>query len=286
MFKFNRSIGYDGMITNNIFRTLFIFAFIIISVGCTEESNDDQQSNTDQYKFETTDELAALGVTLTKVGSPVWQPTEFRQFSAKIGSADNGFADVGTFAQCFFSAGQTGKNFSTESGVSIPEREHPNSYFDFIDESIKACGHVDKSKERIFSAADFKAPNGVFYTFNIVPIEGLAPVGKSPYNERELIIPNSKFPITIDGGFWKNGEELDPDFDGSSPSMATLKYSGSNDSVVGDGYPHIPKFFVESYEFVKNKVPENEIPGVYELKLEIRDAEQSGWTVTMTSTLQ
>lgn len=264
---------------------IFLFMAVFVS-GCAEESDGSEQKTEPTYEFETDTELAALKVTLTQVGSPVWKPTGFSYFSAPIGNEGNGFADLLKMVHCYSSAAQQGKNYFSDLNVYIPEREHPTPYYDFIPASLAACSYTNK---QTFTVSEFTDPNAIVYVFQLLPIEGLAPVGKSPYKDQELIIPNSKFPITIDGALYKVGitEELDSNFDSTLPALNTLKYRDSNDAIPGDGYPHIPLLFGDAYDFIKAKIPNvADLPGVYEFRVQLRDAEQSGWNIVMSYTLE
>jgi hypothetical protein len=275
--------------TNSTMRQIILLAICFLSclsISCAEESDKKEEQSTPKYTFETPEQRTAMKVELKQIGSPVWKPTEFRRFHAEIGDSSNDFNKLMTVVQCYASANQPGKNFFSDLNAYIPEKEHPNAFFNFITESMKACSFTD---QLVFQEADFKAPNAIIYVFQLVPVEGLAPVGKSPYGDQDLIIPNAKFPIIVNGHLMKDGVEIDSNFDFTLPPLNTLKFQNSTESIPGDGYPHIPLLFGDAYDFVKDKFESNtqiSLLGEYVFTVDLIDAEQSGWTVNMTYTLE
>jgi hypothetical protein len=119
-------------------------------------------------------------VTLTRVGAPVWKPTDFQLFSAP---ADTQAAFNHTIDLLLPLEGP---------GAALPYSAHTGAYDQELSANVAAAGFVNQT---VFpQSAITLDPNGVYFTYMMVPDPGV--VGSSRDFASGPVIPNSLFPFT------------------------------------------------------------------------------------------
>lgn len=209
-----------------------------------------------------------IGCTLTKIGSPLWQPTGAIALAGDVGSTTPDlFID--------FTSDLVEPNHAYDANDNIigPAVAHAGPYHDEVYTLALAGGETPK---QAFTAAEFTAPNGVVIMLNIVPTAG-APTGSSFDFASGPIMPNAIFPLAVDGDVFREGVMYDQYFDSSFPG-----YSGLTPPIVKDGASHLLWFFGEDNFFGPANTPTT---GAYEFRLKITDSNNAGWNLTMPFTV-
>jgi len=119
-------------------------------------------------------------VTLTKVGSPTWKPTDFQLFTAP---ADPATAFTHTIDLLLPLEGP---------GAPVPYTPHAGPYDQELSTNAAAAGFVNQS---VFpKSAILLNPNGVYFTYMLLPDPGVT--GSSRDFASGPVISNSLFPFT------------------------------------------------------------------------------------------
>ena len=201
---------------------------------------------------------------MQQVGTPTWTPTDFHLFAATIGTFASGLAEFSQLAQDLLPP----PNHELFAGTGIfigPGVVHSGYDHEFGDGLANLGLHDAMS----FNVMDFTLPRAVVLVWMTVPTQS-APTGASPDGGVDgPIIPNNKFPITVDGDLFRNGILYDPAFDVSVPGLDTVKPPFTS----ADGHSHFPNFLAGAQDFVPGVDP----LGQYELVLKMLDASGNGW---------
>jgi hypothetical protein len=186
--------------------------------------------------------LADVPVELTRVGNPIWKPTDFHLFSAPCEPAE-AFEAIADLIVPF----------------DAPPRNPP--YDNVLAERIAAAGFQDAT---IFVPSDIAGePFGIYYAHMLIPDPGVT--GFSFDFASGPIIPNRLFPITDDTDILRNGVIVDPELDGPYPPAVGF-----------DGWSHTPALFCDDAVFFPPGTP---LPGSYEWRSVLRDSEGNGWNI-------
>ena len=183
---------------------------------------------------------ADVPVSLTRVGNPIWRPVDFHMFTAPAEPFDEVFVPF------------------TES-LFLPQPTVP-PYDNFLGDRLAATGIQDAT---VFVPADIDgAPRGVYLIYTYIPDPGT--IGTS--FAAGPIIPNRLFPLTIDHDLHRNGVIVDP--------LAYDDVSPPEQGFDGKAYESI--FIVEDALYFP---PGTKLPGSYEYRGILRDAEGNGWNI-------
>jgi hypothetical protein len=168
-------------------------------------------------------------VTLTRIGDPIWRPTDFHLFSARFEADFSGFRAV---RESLLPT----PNHQPHPGLGIgPGSPHEPPYHTELAEGVAAQGYVDKT---LFTAQEFAPPFGVLLAFMVVPDPGTT--GSSPDFESGPIIPNDLFRFTGTLEYLRNGENA---FGGPFRISAVPPLDESlNPPFDVDGHSHFPYF--------------------------------------------
>jgi len=206
-----------------------------------------------------------------RVGEPIWRPVDFHLFAAPIGSFDNGFAE-------FFALGgqllPPPNHIVIPPGVVLPGAAHAPPYDGELAQGVAANGFVDRHS---FPASAFSAEsrNGIYLVWMLVPDPGVT--GRSPDFASGPIIPNSLFPIIINGIATRNGETFDPVFV-ADLQVPPLDQNTAPQFAGMEGYSHLPVFTADAQVFGID--PANTPPeGRYQYEITIRDLAGNGWDI-------
>ena len=185
---------------------------------------------------------ADVPVDLTRVGNPIWRPTDFHLFTAPC-EPSSAFDDVADLIVPFNS----------------PPRNPP--YDDLLSERIAAAGFQDAS---VFVPSDIDGqPFGIYYAFVLIPDPG--ETGSSRNFASGPIIPNRLFPISDDTDVLRDGVVLDGELDGQFPPSPGFAGKSHDEALFCDDAVFFP--------------PGTELIGTYEWRTELRDTEGNGWNI-------
>jgi hypothetical protein len=185
---------------------------------------------------------------IDRVGNPIWRPVDFNLFAAPADTFD-AFLAV------------------TDSVLAATAPPSDPPYDNIITAGLASAGYQDRS---IFLSSDIAGqPSGVYYAYIVIPDPG--DTGSSLDFTSGPIIPNRLFPVTDDTDLLRNGIIVDPEFDGETTSLAGF-----------DGYSHTSAFFASHAGFFP---PGSELPGSYEFRSVLRDAEGNGWNISVPFTV-
>jgi hypothetical protein len=194
----------------------------------------------------------ASTVTLQRIGTPIWTPVDFHVFSAPAGSWEE-FLEV-------INAIWGPPNHPLPTGAP-----HPPPYDTELAEGIARQGYHEGNT---FLVTEFSGGRAIFLTFMLIPDPGTT--GSSPDYTSGPIIPNTLFPISVDGTARRNGQLFDPDLDSTAPPVNEVAPRFKDT----DGYSHLPFFFATSMDFAP---PGVRAEGAYEYEMRIVDRAGNGW---------
>jgi hypothetical protein len=204
-------------------------------------------------------------VAVKPIGAPTWKPIDFHQFSAPIGTADDGYAEftstqVGILPEPFY------RNYP-QLGLG-PDAPHQPPYDQDIARGVAAQRY---HQTPLFTRPEFSAGNGVWLAWMNVPAPGVR--GASSDFTRGPIIPNTLFPIHVTGSSTRFGRPYDTLTDFSVPK---LDVSIDPRFAHVDGFSHFPIFIADNSDFG----PAGTSPlGAYVWKFKLVDQSGSGWEV-------
>jgi hypothetical protein len=208
---------------------------------------------------------------ITPVGDPIWRPVDFHLFTAPIGTAATGFAEFGELIQALLPPPEH-IPIPPLFGVG-PGAPHAPPYDQELAEGVAANGLVDRHS---FPASAFSTEtgNGVYLVTMIVPEPGVT--GRSPDFASGPIVPNSLFPLSVDGIATRNGETFDPIL------VQGLEIPPLDESVAPqfagvEGHSHIPLFIADNQFFGPANTPPE---GRYRYEIAMRDQVGNGWDIT------
>jgi len=210
-------------------------------------------------------------VVMKKIGRPIWKPVDFHVFSASVGTADDGYAEFG----------QNETNLlyplrhqsCAELGIG-PGNPHQPPYVQEMEAGLDVMNFKDAA---VFSVSDFTTPNGVWAVWMTVPNPGTT--GSSPDFKSGPIIPNTLFPIHIQGQTYRNNQVWDPNL-GAFDIPALTDQLSCPFSV--DGHSHFPVFFADTSSFGPGGV----LTGGYQFRITMIDSGGNGWSVTVYFVVQ
>ena len=204
---------------------------------------------------------------ITKIGSPTWIPADFHVFSAPIGTAGSGYAEFLTSALAILPSPNHVFNPSLGVGPGAPHAPPYDS------EISRGVGNAGFRQGHSFSVPEFSNGNGVWVSYMTVPNPGTT--GSSPDFTSGRIIPNSLFPLAVNGVTYRNGRLFDPFVVGGA--VPALDANLSPPFYV-DGHSHFPMFIAENMDFA----PPGTSPfGSYVFEIRMRDLTGSGWNIVV-----
>lgn len=205
-------------------------------------------------------------VVLKPIGNPIWKPVDFHLFSAAVGTPDDGYAE---FGQNQINLLYPLRHQScTELGIG-PGSPHQPPYRLEMEAGLDVMNFKDAS---LFTVPQFTTPNGVWAVWMTVPNPGTT--GSSPDFASGPIIPNTLFPIHIEGQTFRNNQLWDP-FLGSFDIPALTDQLSCPFSVAG--HSHFPVFFADTSSFG----PGGPLKGNYQFRIKMTDAAGNGWSITV-----
>ena len=204
------------------------------------------------------------GVRITAIGNPTWRPVDFHLFSAPIGTAESGYVEFGDTALALLPE----PNHTAHPQLLVaPGAPHNPPYNHEMADGVSALGYHEGVR---FSRAEFSEGMGVWTTWMNVPNPGTT--GSSPDFSSGPIIPNSLFPIHVEGTSTHNGAPFSflvgadvPALDGSLTPPFSV-----------DGHSHFPFFVADNADFGP---PGAKLRGSYSWHITMTDTSGNGWLV-------
>jgi hypothetical protein len=211
-------------------------------------------------------QAASGGVQLEPIGDPTWEPVDCHVFSAPIGTAETGYAE---FLETAGRLLPPPNHVQGLPGLAIgPGTAHPPPYDSELEAGVDSLsfheGHA-------FVRSEFSDGSGVVLVCMVVPDPGTT--GSSPDFAAGPIIPNTIFPIHVEGVANRDGNPFDPFltfFD--VPPLTTAIDPSFN----VEGHSHFPIFVATNQDFGPSG---EDLRGNYEYVLTMTDAAGNGWTV-------
>jgi len=210
--------------------------------------------------------LPTQGVHLKLVGHPTWAPVDFHIFSAPIGTAESGYAEFLETAQAILPP--PNHLLHPELGIG-PGAPHSPPYTSEIANGVADLGYHQGTH---FQKDEFSNGMGVWLVWMNIPDPGTT--GSSPDFTSGPIIPNSLFPIHVEGQAFRNNKLYDPYF--FLPIDVPALDGTLNPPFDVDGHSHFPIFSTENTDFGP---PGMKIEGNYEFRISMIDATGNGWEI-------
>lgn len=206
----------------------------------------------------------AQGVRTTPIGHPTWRPVDFHLFSAPMGTLASGYAEFGETALSLLPE----PNHVLYPGLLVgPGAPHAGPYDSELATGVATQGFHEGVR---FSTSEFSNGEGVFIVWMTVPAPGTT--GSSPDFASGPIIPNSLFPIHVEGTTTHNGQMFDPYLTAFDvPALVDV-----DPPFDVDGASHFPIFIADNADFgpVGGK-----LRGSYIYQLTMIDSSGNGWRI-------
>jgi hypothetical protein len=240
----------------------------LVAAGCTGDDPVRPDVTSPSYARSSTSQGLAR---VKRVGDPIWRPVDFHLFTAPIGSPPN-FAGFAATTEALLPPP------NHEPDVPLlgigPGAPHAPPYDRELAAGVAASGFVDRHS---FPASAFSGENGVWLAWMTVPDPGVT--GRSPDFASGPIIPNSLFPIEVDGIATRNGEAFDPALIGfvGATEVPPLDERVAPRFAGVEGHSHFPFFTVTAQLFGPANTP---LTGRYRYEITMRDQAGNGWDIT------
>ena len=160
---------------------------------------------------------------------------------------------------------------------SLDPAPHNPPYGHELSEGVDAAGY---DTGRSFDTTQFSEGQGIFAAWMVVP-GGRRHIGSSPDFDSGPIVPNTLFPIHVEGSSFRNGDVFDAflaDFD-----VPALDDPSLTPSFEVDGHSHFPVFIADSADFGPQGIG---LPGRYKYELTMLDRLGNGWSITVTFSIR
>jgi hypothetical protein len=209
-------------------------------------------------------------VHIKQIGQPTWKPVDFHVFSTAVGTAEDGYAE--------FQLNQVNllypvrHQWCAELGVG-PGVAHQPPYKLEMEAGLDVMNFKDAGA---FRTSDFTTPNGVWAVWMTVPNPGTT--GSSPDFKSGPIIPNTLFPIHVEGQTYRNNQLWNPYLVSFDVPALTPQLSCPF-SV--DGHSHFPVFIADTSSFG----PSGPLTGNYQFRIKMTDGNGNGWSITVYFTV-
>jgi hypothetical protein len=190
------------------------------------------------------------GVSVTKVGSPIWKPTDFQLFTAPA----EGDAFFDTIDLLLPLEGP---------GAPVPYTPHAGPYDQELSTNAAAAGFVNQT---IFpKSAITLNPNGVYFSYMLVPDPGIT--GSSRDFASGPVIPNSLFPFTTKAEMFLDNVLVETLQDSTfNPRAGDLPHTGAS---------HRSPLQAVWYPWAND--PNAGPLGSHEIRWSLRDNQNFGW---------
>ena len=210
-----------------------------------------------------------VGVHLTRIGAPTWQPVDVHLFAAPVGTGATGYAEFGETMAALLPPPRHEPHPDLGIGPGVA---HLPPYDGELAAGVTAQGFDEGVR---FHTGQFSEGMGVWTVFMNVPRPGT--VGASPDFLSGPIIPNSLFPIHVTGASFHNGRLFATLAEFDVPALdASTGFPGL------DGHSHFPVFLADNADFGPSGARLN---GSYRWEITMTDTSGAGWVVTARFTV-
>jgi hypothetical protein len=208
------------------------------------------------------------GVRISPIGKPIWKPVDFHLFAAPIGTASDNYAESMTTALALL---PPPNHVFIPSLLVGPGAPHRPPYDSELADGVDDLGFHEGDRFRI---SEFSGANGVWLVWMNVPMPGT--MGSSPDSKfHARIIPNSLFPIHVEGVSYHNNKVFDPFLLG--PFDVPPLDENVDPRFAGlDGHSHFPIFNADNASFGP---PGEKLNGSYVYKYTMMDQSGNGWAI-------
>jgi len=206
------------------------------------------------------------GIQIRPIGDPAWAPVDCHVLSAPVGTAASGYAEASETVERLLPAPN---HVPGLPGLAIgPGAAHLPPYDSELADGIRS---EDFHRGHAFRSTEFSDGAGVFLVCMVVPAPGST--GSSPDFTSGPIIPNTIFPIHVEGVATQDGGPFDPFLASFDVPPLTIAIDPSFDV---DGHSHFPIFAATNQDFGPAGT---ELQGRYEYLLTMTDVSGAGWTI-------
>jgi hypothetical protein len=208
-------------------------------------------------------------VSVQKIGNPAWMPVDLHVFAAQIGTAADGYAEFAQTAAIILPPPHYQPVQCLGIGPGTPEQP---PYDHDMANGISRAGYP---QGLLFGAQQFSNGGGVYFVYMVVPTSNTPNVGSSPDYAHGPIIPNSLFPISVNGVTRRDNATYDP-------FLAGFSVPAINDPCVVpsfnvDGFSHFPIFMADNSDFGPSGT---RLPGMYTCNVTMQDTAGNGWRIS------
>ncbi|HJQ79505.1 MAG TPA: PEP-CTERM sorting domain-containing protein [Lacipirellulaceae bacterium] len=194
-----------------------------------------------------------LGVTTTKVGSPIWKPADFQMFTAPAAPFPDAFFDT------------LDALLPLEGPGTTTYTPHQPPYDTELSTNAAAAGFVQQT---VFSRdAITLDPNGVYLAMMWLPDPGIT--GSSRDFASGPVIPNSLFPFTSFSEIFLDGVKVE--------TLQDQMFNIRAGDVGFDGASHRAPSQVVWHPWADD--PNAGPLGDYEIRWQLRDIQGNGWNI-------
>jgi hypothetical protein len=219
----------------------------------------------------TTTRTASL-VKVERIGHPAWTPVDLHVFTAPIGTASDGYAEFAKTQEIILPPPHYLQYPCLGIGPGTPE---PPPYDADVAAGVENAGYPEG---HVFAPQQFSNGRGVYFAYMVVPSPTSPNLGSSPDFARGPIIPNSLFPIQVNGVSYRNFKSYDP-------SLANFEVPALSDPCIKDppfhvdGFSHFPIFLADNSDFGPTGL---KLRGIYTYKVKMQDSAGAGWSISAT----
>lgn len=233
------------------------------SSGSTETTGSSGSTATTGSTGSTTVDDPPVELGMTKIGSPLWEPVDYHQFSVAVGPQ---FENYGVATASLLPP----PNHEVHQNLGVgPGAAHAGPYDTEVAAGVTAQGYEEHTT---FSQVDGLLPNAIMAAWMMVPSAG-APEGTSPDSAAGPIIDNTLFPIHVKVDSYL----ADVLLDGYSYEFDVPALDAQLDPPFDvEGHSHFPMFAAAVFDGLPQPT------GTIETRVSMVDAAGDGWDLTLT----
>jgi hypothetical protein len=254
-----------------ITRTRLAVAGALVALVCTAAPTATSASTPIKHKGLTQPSPSGLSaVVLQRVGNPAWTPADWHVFSAPVGTAADGYSE---FFPIVPQKILPPPHYAVYNGLGIgPGTPEKPPYTHDVGVGVRRAGY---DQGALFDQKQFSNGQGVYLVYMVVPARNSRNIGSSPDFSRGPIIPNSLFPITVNGTTYRNGAVFDAAL--ASIVVPAINQPPVDPTIAVDGFSHFPIFIAENADFGPAGI---DLTGLYWFQLTMRDTSGNGWNIS------
>jgi hypothetical protein len=204
------------------------------------------------------------------MGNPAWIPVDLHVFAAPIGTATDGYNEFFNVVPPEILPPPHYQTFQC-LGIGSGKPELPPYNHDLAD----GIANSKFPQGLLFGPQQFSNGVGVYFAYMVVPTPNTPNIGSSPDYTSGPIIPNSLFPISVNGISRRDTAIYDPGL--VSVNVLGLDNPCVKPSLNVNGFSRFPFFIADSSDFGP---PGTKLPGMYTYNVTMQDSAGNGWKLT------